>query len=145
MKAILTSTLFIFTLSASAQNLVLSQKEPSPESSWVKVYNEGLMGYLDETGQEIIPPVYEETGRFGEYCINMAVVRKDELYGLIDTDGNVVAEAQYDMIGREGEYKPGWILVQREGLYGFIDRSGEEIVTPAYTEIGVKSDTLKIN
>lgn len=145
MKAILTGTLIIFTLSASAQNSITFQKEPSPESSWVKVYSEGLTGYLDETGKEIIPPVYEEIGRFGQYCTNMAMVRKDGLYGLVDTDGNVIVEAQYEMIGRQDEYKPGWILVKREGLYGFIDCSGEEIVTPAYTEIQMEGNTLKVN
>ncbi|MEL1245661.1 WG repeat-containing protein [Flavobacterium sp. DGU11] len=145
MKTILTSTLFIFTLSAYSQNFIAFQKESGPESNWVKVYNEGLTGYLDETGEEIIPPVYEEIGRFGECCSNMALVRKNGLYGLVDTYGNVIVEAQYEMIGRQDEYKPGWILVKREGLYGFIDCSGEEIVKPVYTEIQMEGNTLKVN
>jgi WG containing repeat len=148
MKKIITGTLFIFTLCASAQSTGFVAEisyTPSLTGDWIKVYNEGHIGYVDENGGEVTPPVYEEIGSFGEYCDESALMKRDGLYGLIDISGNIWAEAQYEEIGRQDEYKPGWILVKREGLYGFIDCSGREIVPATYTQIGDKSDTLKLN
>ncbi len=132
MKTVLTSTLLIFSLIIYAQENSAINKTPS---GWTKVYHDGKVGYLDESGLEIIAPVYDSIGDFGEYCTDMAIVTKDGLLGLVDTDGNEMAPPRYEMITKTDKFKMGWILVMKNKLYGYIDCSGEEIVKPIYSKI----------
>jgi len=138
MKLLLTSALFILSLTASAQQNAASDKIPS---GWTKVYRDNKMGYIDETGMEIIPPVYDSIGDFGEYCTDMAIVTKNGLIGLIDTDGNEMVRVQYEMIAKTDKFKVGWIMVMKDKLYGYIDCSGDEIVKPIYSKIEELNNT----
>lgn len=52
-------------------------------------------GFIDTTGKEIIPKIYEEVGDF-HYGKAWAV--KDGRYGVIDTHGNTVVNFDYDII-----------------------------------------------
>lgn len=131
MKTLLTATLLTLSLIVWAQEKTQS-KTPS---GWTKVYRDNRIGYIDETGLEIIPPVYDSIGDFGEYCTDMAVVTKNGLMGLIDTDGNEMVSVQYEMIAKTDKFKVGWIMVMKDNLYGYIDCSGQEIVKPVYTKI----------
>jgi len=131
MKTLLTATLLTLSLIVWAQEKTQS-KMPS---GWTKVYRDNSIGYIDETGLEIIPPVYDSIGDFGEYCTDMAVVTKNGFMGLIDTDGNEMVSVQYEMIAKTDKFKVGWIMVMKDNLYGYIDCSGQEIVKPIYTKI----------
>ncbi|MCW4468255.1 WG repeat-containing protein [Flavobacterium sp. MFBS3-15] len=145
MKKIILPILFAFTAAASGQVIeTVIVQEPLTEG-WVKVYRDGNIGYIDDMGQEVIPPVYDEIGRFGDYCGSMAIVKKENLFGLIDVDGNPVTDVIYDEIGKPGEYNSDWILVKFDGLYGFIDCSGIVVVEPAYTQVEIKRGKLKTN
>lgn len=138
MKLLVTSALFIFSLTANAQQNAAADKIPS---GWTKVYRDSKMGYIDETGMEIIAPVYDSIGDFGEYCTDMAIVTKDGLMGLVDTDGNEMVRPLYELITKTDKFKVGWIMVKRNNLYGYIDCSGEEIVKPAYSKIEELNNT----
>jgi hypothetical protein len=143
MKTILIAGLLTFTAAAYSQSFTFEVGQLTTTQGWVKVIKDKHIGFLDQMGQEIIPADYEEIGRFGDYCNDAALAKKDGKYGLIDIDGNEIVLFDYELIGKEGEYNPGWILVKKEGLYGFIDCSGEVIAEPAYTEI--PENKLKIN
>jgi len=46
---------------------------PSTEidpSSWLKIYKDGYIGYINHQGINIIPPIYEEIGKPGDYQEN---------------------------------------------------------------------------
>lgn len=138
MKIVLTSTFLLLTLIACAQENAMTNKVPS---GWTKVYRDNKMGYIDESGLEIIPPVYDSIGDFGEYCSDMAIVTKDGLIGLVDTDGNEMVRPLYEMIAKTEKFKAGWIMIKKDSLYGYIDCSGEEIVKPAYSKIEELNNT----
>ena len=54
------------------------------------VKKNGLWGYIDKGGEEVIPFLYEEADNFDDGCI--AAVKKDGLWGAIDITGEVVVE-----------------------------------------------------
>lgn len=114
----------------------LSAKTENP-SEWILVYaSDGLMGYLNSEGKEIVPPIYEMIHPFGEYKENWARVETlGGLTGFIDTNGKLVVEPKYEYIEKFGEYKSDWALVSIEEQYGFINIEGKEIVPPIYSEI----------
>lgn len=66
-------------------------------------------GFIDDNGNEIILPKYEEVRDFfGEW----APVKKDGKWGFIDEQGNVIVDLIYDDLGSRGEnsatvYKDG--------------------------------------
>ena len=57
---------------------------------------DGLYGYIDSDGKEIIPLIYEKARDFNNN--GLASVCKNGKYGIIDTDGNTVVDFTYDYI-----------------------------------------------
>ncbi|MDB4161665.1 WG repeat-containing protein [Bacteroidia bacterium] len=57
------------------------------QNDWALVLKDGLYGFIDTTGTEIIEAVYDDISTFGVYRDDWALVLKDGLYGFIDTDG----------------------------------------------------------
>jgi len=108
-------------------------------SDWIVVYaSDGLMGYLNSEGKEIVPPIYENIHPFGEYKENWARVETlDGLTGFIDSTGKTVVEPKYESIEKFGAYKEDWALVSVDAHYGFINTKGEEVVAPIYAEIPI--------
>lgn len=138
MKKIIVFCLFIFTIYCNAQ--VYKNTLPQPE--WVQVQKDGLIGYIDESGNEIVPPVYTNIGVFGDYIEGWALVEKDGLLGFIDVTGEEIVPPKYNTIGQSGNIKKGWLLVSKDGYYGFINESGEEIVKPEYEEVENETPNL---
>lgn len=108
-------------------------------SDWIVIYAEdGLMGYLNSEGKEIVPPLYENIHPFGEYKENWARVEiLGGLTGFIDSTGKTVVEPKYEYIEKFGVYKADWALVSVNDRYGFINTKGEEVVPPTYAEIPI--------
>ena len=138
MKKMITTCMFAVTLYLQGQeapaSIAFTESDPT---SWLKIQKDGYIGYIDDEGMEIIPPVYEEIGEPGDYQENWILVVKDGYMGFVDLEGKVVVEPQYEMIGRKGEYKENWYLVRKDGFYGFINPKGEEVVKPVYEEIEI--------
>lgn len=122
----------------SAFTVISSGKTDKP-SDWIVVYAEdGLMGYLNSQGKEIVPPLYENIHPFGEYKENWARVEiLGGLTGFIDSTGKTVVEPKYEYIEKFGTYKADWALVSVNDKYGFINTKGEEVVAPIYAEIPI--------
>jgi hypothetical protein len=80
----------------------------------------GKVGYIDKTGQEIIPCIYDWTGFFSE---GMACVEKDGKYGYIDKTGKEILPCIYDSEG--GGYE-GMAQVKKDGNWGYVDKKGKE-------------------
>ena len=137
MKKLVTLCLFTFALHCNAQvyedDLQFKTFETQPD--WLQVQKDGLMGYIDTSGNVIVPAVYNNIGAFGDYVDGCALVEKDGLLGFIALSGDEIVKPQYDTVGLPGALKEGWLLVSKDGFYGFVDETGVEIVKPEYEAI----------
>jgi len=92
-------------------------------------------GFLDRSGNEIIPPIYEEAQAFSE---GLAAVRVGGLWGYIDTGGRMVIPAVY---GKARPFSEGLAAVQTDtGYYsshwGYINKQGEICIEPRFWDGG---------
>jgi hypothetical protein len=133
MKKIFIIALLTFTATANAQQAEMDT-ENIPQG-WIKVHKDGFTGYIDDTGVEIVPAVYDEIGDFGTYCTDTAVIVQNGLMGLIDLQGAQLCKPQYETLLQSNKFPNGWIMVQKDGFYGFIDCEGQETVKPVYEAI----------
>ncbi len=104
---------------------------------------DGLWGYCDKNGNEVIPFKYNIARSFdGAYA---PVEREDGKWGIIDKKGNTVVPFNYTFIGYISDglaiartIKEGWFLP----LSGIIDMHGNEVVPLIYTGVDFFSDGL---
>lgn len=93
---------------------------------------EGLYGYVDETGKEVISCQYQNAGDFASN--GLAPVENDDgLYGYINTRGDVVLEYQYDYADSFASNGLARVRGDNE-LYGYINANGEEIISCQYED-----------
>ncbi|MBR1549902.1 MAG: WG repeat-containing protein [Bacteroidales bacterium] len=85
-------------------------------------------GFLDLSGNEAIPCIYDEVGAFRQ---GRALVRKGDLYGIVDTLGRIVLPIEYHSHSDRGvkyTYFDGLALVEKDHQYGFVDLDGHFVV-----------------
>lgn len=90
----------------------------------------GQFGFIDDRGNEVIIPQYEEAAFFVE---GLAKVRVRGKYGYIDKQNNIVINPQYD---DASDFQEGVAYVKVRGKYGFIDKSGKMVIPPRFREVG---------
>lgn len=136
------------------------------------VQRNGLWGYIDKNGNEVIPCQYEDVNTFDN---SLAVVKKGNLYGCIDKKGNEVIPFEYEWISKYDDYfivdkksygygclyddgkeiapciystiypfSDGLSRVQKDGLYGYIDKQGKEVIPCKYENASEFSDGLAL-
>lgn len=69
----------------------------------------GLYGFIDSTGNDIIPAIFDKAGDFRE---SRAVVCKDNVYGFIDCDGQTIVPPGY---GFAWNFRNGFARVSVQG------------------------------
>ncbi len=79
-------------------------------------------GFIDSTGEYVIPPNFEEVNQFVE---GRAVFSKGKRYGYIDVHGKVVVPARFDVAN---PFNCGRAVVMIGNNQGVIDRFGKIIV-----------------
>ena len=92
-----------------------------------KVKRDGLWGYIDYSGKEVVSCVYYDLEKFiviptiyddaCDFQEGLAVVKHNGKYGCVDKDGNEVIPAIYDMIRCFNE---GLACVKVNGKWGFV-------------------------
>lgn len=87
-------------------------------------------GYLDESGKEVVPLIYEDAGYFIRE--GMAAVKLNGHWGFIDKTGRVVIPFKYD--DRYIGFSDGLAAVKLKGYWGFIDKAGKEVIPMKYKE-----------
>lgn len=84
-------------------------------------------GFLDETGKEIIPLIYQ--GVF-DFSNGLAGVKKDGKWGYIDANGKTVIDFKYD---HAESFKNGKAIVQsnddKTPQWFYIDKTGKALIT----------------
>lgn len=103
----------------------------------VGIYSEGLTmvkrfgkyGYIDRTGEIVIPVRYDSIGRFYR---DLAKVKQNNKYGYVDITGKEITLLQYDKVF---DFSNGFAKVMQNGKYGYIDKTGKEITPLKYDEV----------
>lgn len=108
----------------------LNWKEGWPEfkDGMMPVAVKGKWGFVDSTGELIVPTKYDDVEDFSE---GLAKVKKNGKWGYIDTRGNLVIPARY----REcGGFSEGLAAVSSDGetYDGYINKQGELVVRAKY-------------
>jgi hypothetical protein len=97
------------------------------------VYEDGKMGFIDETGKEVIPCIYTGSSSFTEglACVALASSVKGE-YGFINRDGEVVIPLKFIQAGTSS-FRNGLaratvagktVLIDKEGNVAFKTKNG---------------------
>lgn len=97
------------------------------------VQKDGKWGYIDRTGNVVIPFQYDQVDYNGfEEGVTIAVI--DGKVGLIDKQGKNITAFQYDSFVNGGFIK-GMVKVEKDGKVGIIDQTGKEVVPPVYDSV----------
>ena len=135
MKIIL-SILLILTF--NFHHLVSSEPTEISKNLYPIIEN-GLWGYIDETGNEIIHPQFYSAGQFSE---GLASVRKDGTYGFINKQGKFVIESQFDIAY---SFQNGQAKVFIDGKPYYINKKGRKAFEHNFKEIlGFNTSNISI-
>lgn len=93
------------------------------ENGLAAVRSHGKWGYINRTGQVVIPLIYEECSTFAE---ERAAVKVGAKWGYIDTEGNAVSRFVYD---NGWSFRYGVALVRRGSKYGFLSHEGRVAIS----------------
>lgn len=99
------------------------------------VHKNGLVGFINAEGKEIVKPEYDKIDYFGSD--NIAYTWKNGLVGIIDIKGHVIVDNIYEQIGH---FKGNQAVVKKNGLKGVIDRNGRVLIEAKYNELSVEKN-----
>ncbi len=85
------------------------------QENWALIERGGLLGFIDQKGNEIIKPRYEKILAFGQYQEKWALVEIGGLLGFIDREGKEIIKPQYEKI------------IKDKGLVGVLKGNREAI------------------
>lgn len=128
----LSKLLFIILI---ISNVLFAQENYRP---LFRIYENGLYGFIDSTGQVIIPPKYRSAGEFSE---GLAPVRENGYYGYIDESGKYVITPQYDYAG---SIRNGLGVAFQKGKAGLLDKNGTILLPFQYQNIEILQNGMTI-
>lgn len=110
---------------------------PSEVSTWGKGFSGGLakvsikgrVGFINISGQLVIPAKLRDAGAFSEGLAPFE--NSSGKWGYIDKNGKIAISAIFDWAI---PFREGLALVQVGKLWGYIDRSGTYVVQPKFEE-----------
>ena len=108
------------------EKLVHSPRIEMQKDRFTKFQRAGKWGFKDETGREVIPPIYTEALNFKE---DMAAVEMNGLFGYINRENVLVIPYKYDTAG---SFSEGWANVSLGEKCGYGDQTGRETVPFIY-------------
>lgn len=108
------------------EKLVHSPRIEMKKDRFTKFQRAGKWGYKDESGKEVIPPIYTEALNFKE---DMAAVEMNGLFGYINRENTLVIPYKYDTAG---SFSEGWANVSLGEKCGYVDTTGKETVPFIY-------------
>ncbi|MEO7312756.1 MAG: WG repeat-containing protein [Chitinophagaceae bacterium] len=95
-------------------------------------YPNYLYGLQRADGQNLLPTIYKDMGRYYEAEGFLKVQSADGKWGMLDKTGNWLVMPKYDDIYG---FSYGFSAVKLNGKYGFIDLSGKEVTPIKYDEV----------
>ena len=105
------------------------------------VKKNGLFGYINQIGQEVIPCKYVDAMDFSSNKAAVAMsLRNDKIvYGYIDTKGNIVIPFKYEFAA---SFKDGLACVKKNDKFGYIDENGRKVINYKFDHASDFSDGL---
>jgi hypothetical protein len=85
-------------------------------------------GYIDKTGQTVIPLQFDSNQSFRE---GLAPVKVGKKWGFVDKTGKLIISAQYELAI---PYYESLAAVKLGGKWGYIDKDGMMVIPPQFTE-----------
>ncbi|MBN2363453.1 WG repeat-containing protein [candidate division WOR-3 bacterium] len=107
-----------------------------PNEGLARVKKNGLWGFIDLDGADIIPPQYVSVYGFTE---GFAGVCNEDEWFFIDKKGRKINDEKYDYVGVFSEDRAP---VMKGGLWGLIDSAGKKICGFQFGRIGEFSDGM---
>lgn len=103
---------------------------------YARAKKNGKYGFVDENGNEIIPPKYEWVGQFKE---GVARVFSNNKAGYIEKQGKVVIPEKYDDAWGFSEGLAKVMLAKKKegkliARFGYVNKEGQEVITPIYSD-----------
>lgn len=95
-------------------------------------------GYIDKTGKEVIPCIFELVDDFND---GIAFVKQGGKWGIIDCDGKQIVPFKYDHVQSCG-FNDGLAAVQFNGKWGFINKDGVGVIPCKFEFAGPFSEGL---
>ena len=144
MKNILLYTLLLTATLSYGQGLLPEEKirkEPPAQPvhqakkyDWIGGYYEGLAsvklngkwGFIDKTGKEVIPLIYDKVWHFEK---NRAWVKIGDKYGFINSKGEEITPFNEE---KYWNFSEGLAMAKLNHKYGFIDKTGKEVISIKY-------------
>ena len=102
-----------------------------------------LVGFIDKTGREIVPPVYEEDYLPDEFTDGVAIVTKNGLSGVVDKTGKLIVPCEFKHIA---SFSEGIAEAYRaDGKVGFINTQGKAVTPFQYGIIALLGGIKCVN
>lgn len=108
-----------------------------PNGPFQEVKYIGKCGFIDKTGKQIIPCMYDDAENFSE---GTAKVKMGEKWGFIDKNGKQIVPCIYDQVA--WRFSEGLAAVKVGGKWGFIDKKGKQIIPCIYENAGSFSEGM---
>jgi tetratricopeptide (TPR) repeat protein len=104
-----------------------------PIEGLAMVERDDKWGFVDATGKEVIPCIYDYVDYGYSFSEGLAMVVKDDKYGFVDATGKEVVPCIYDYADSFSE-GVAWVRKgdNETGKWGFIDATGKEVVPCIY-------------
>ncbi|HYH14341.1 MAG TPA: WG repeat-containing protein, partial [Flavisolibacter sp.] len=103
------------------------QVDPQPTLHLIVV--NGKYGYIDQSGKEVISPIFHAAGEFAE---GVAPVRQGGLYGYINTKGEFTIPPQFEFAL---PFKDGFAIVYKQEQPSYINKAGKQPFNTPFKEI----------
>lgn len=97
---------------------------------------ENLYGFMDHSGNVVIPAQYEQLGFFKE---GLSLAMKNGYFGYIDKGNRTVIPFKYSS---GTDFEEGRAVVEIDGKFGMIDRTGNEVFKILFNDLGSVSEEL---
>jgi len=97
---------------------------------WEDFRNLGQWGFVNFSGNEVIPLQFDRVGHFSE---GLAMVQLGDMAGFIDRDGNLAIPMRFDSAR---DFSEGLAAVLVDGLWGYINHAGCMVIAPQFEVAG---------
>lgn len=104
-----------------SDRIVVKTQKSSIEEKEIFLYiveHDGKEGVINQFGEVVVEPIYENINWFWE---GYAAVCQDKKYGYINESGNLLTGIEYDYAS---SFREGYAMVCQDKKYGYIDESG---------------------
>ena len=88
----------------------------------VRTYGSNKYGFIDRSGEILIPPTYQDAGKFSQ---GLAAVKKNGKWGYIDRKGDIVIDFQFD---DAKNFSQNLASVKQNEKWGYADKNGKVVI-----------------